>query len=162
MQGEAARRAGNPSGQGEDPSSEGLGGHHLLTQTNPRQPGAVGGKAARRHVVQPDAVLEVAYGGMATVVGLQFQHFPIPVNHSPSPSIPTSSEHTGGDTGAENLALQTEVTGLRELVDLYRERLTDADWRYQELLEQLKTMTKALPAAQDAAPRPNRWWWPFR
>ena len=37
-----------------------------------------------------------------------------------------------------------------------------ADWRYQQLLEQLKTMTKALPAAQDAAPRPNRWWWPFR
>ena len=72
------------------------------------------------------------------------------------------SEHIGGDTGAENLALQTEVKGLRELVDLYRERLTDADWRYQELLEQLKTMTKALPAAQDAAPRPNRWWWPFR
>ena len=75
--------------------------------------------------------------------------------------FPASSEHTGGDTGAENLALQTEVKGLRELVDLYRERLTDADWRYQELLEQLKTMTKALPAAQDAAPRPNRWW-PFR
>ena len=76
--------------------------------------------------------------------------------------LPASSEHTGGDTGAKNLALQTEVKGLRELVDLYRERLTDADWRYQELLEQLKTMTKALPAAQDAAPRPNRWWWPFR
>ena len=66
--------------------------------------------------------------------------------------LPASSEHTGGDTGAENLALQTEVKGLRELVDLYRERLTDADWRYQELLEQFKTMTKALPAAQDAAP----------
>ncbi len=77
--------------------------------------------------------------------------------------LPASSEHTGGDTGAENLVLQTEVKGLRELVDLYRERLTDADWRYQELLEQLKTMTKALPAAQDApAPRPKRWWWPFR
>ena len=76
--------------------------------------------------------------------------------------LSVSSEHTGGDTGAENLALHTEVKGLRELVDLYRERLTDADWRYQELLEQLKTMTKALPAAQDAAPRPNRWWWPFR
>ena len=27
-----------------------------------RQPGAVGGETARRHVVQPDAVLEVAYG----------------------------------------------------------------------------------------------------
>ena len=76
--------------------------------------------------------------------------------------LPESSEHIRDDTGAENLALQTEVKGLRELVDLYRERLTDADWRYQEVLEQLKTMTKALPATQDAAPPPKRWWWPFR
>ena len=75
---------------------------------------------------------------------------------------PESSEHTGGDTGAENLALQAEVQGLRELVALYRERLTDADWRYQEVLEQLKTMTRALPAPQDAAPKAKRWWWPFR
>ena len=77
--------------------------------------------------------------------------------------LPAPSEHTGGDTGAENIALQTEVKGLRELVDLYRERLTDADWRYQEVLEQLKTMTKALPApAEAAAPRPKSRWWPFR
>ena len=76
--------------------------------------------------------------------------------------LPASSEHIGDDTGAENVVLQTEVKGLRELVDLYYERLADADWRYQELLQQLKTMTKALPAAQDAAPRPKRWWWPFR
>ena len=74
--------------------------------------------------------------------------------------FPEASEHTE-DTGAENLALQVEVKGLRELVDLYRERLTDADWRYQELMEQFKTMPKALPTAQDAAPRPKRWWWPF-
>ena len=38
MQGEAARRVGEPSGQGEEPSSEGLGGHHLLAQTEPRGP----------------------------------------------------------------------------------------------------------------------------
>ena len=38
-----------------------------------------------------------------------------------------ASEHTGDDTAAENLALQAEVKGLRELVDLYGERLTDAD-----------------------------------
>ena len=76
--------------------------------------------------------------------------------------FPEAIAHTGDNTGAENLALQTEVKGLRDLVNLYRERLTEADWRYQELLEQLKTMTKALPAAQDAAPRPKRWWWPFR
>ena len=76
--------------------------------------------------------------------------------------VPVSSEHTGRDTGAENLALQAEVKGLRELVDLYRERLTEADWRYQELLGQLKTMTTALPAAEDTDPRAKRWWWPFR
>ena len=44
--------------------------HHL-----DRQPGAVGGEARRRHVVQPDAVLEVAYGvldlGVAAMIGLQ-------------------------------------------------------------------------------------------
>ena len=54
------------------------------------------------------------------------------------------------------------MKGLRELVDLYRERLTDADWGYQELLEQLKTMTNTLPAAQGAEYRAKRWWWPFR
>ena len=38
MQGEAARRAGEPSGQGEEASSEGLGGYQLLTQTDARGP----------------------------------------------------------------------------------------------------------------------------
>ena len=76
--------------------------------------------------------------------------------------FPAASEHTGDNTEAENLALQAEVKGLRELVDLYRERLTDSDWRYQELLEQVKTMTKALPMAPEEPPRPKRWWWPFR
>ena len=47
-------------------------------------------------------------------------------------------------------------------MDLYRERLTDADWRYQELLEQLKTITRALPTAEAATPQAKRWWWPFR
>ena len=47
------------------------------------------------------------------------------------------------------------MNGLREMVDLYRERLTDADWRYQELMEQFKTMTKALPMAPEEPPRPE-------
>ena len=60
MQSEAARRAGEPSGEGEDASSEGLGGHQLLAQTDARGPasqvvgddlhrqlGSVGGEAAR-------------------------------------------------------------------------------------------------------------------
>ena len=90
MQSEAARRAGDPSHQSEDPPPEGLGGHDLLTQADAgcpagqvmrhhldRQPGTVGGEAPLRHVVQPDAVLEVAYGvldlGVAAMIGLQFQ-----------------------------------------------------------------------------------------
>ena len=60
----------------------------VITVRSPRpiravQPGAVGGEAPRRHVVQPDAVLEVAYGvldlGVAVMIGLQFQRLPIAV-----------------------------------------------------------------------------------
>ena len=51
--------------------------HHLY-----RQPGGVGGETARRHVVQPHAVLQVSNGvldlGMAAVVGLQPPGFPRP------------------------------------------------------------------------------------
>ena len=85
--GEQACRAGEPSGQGEEPSPEGLGGHDLLTQADAgcpagqvvrhhlyRQPGGVGGEAARGEMVQPDAVLEVAYRildlGVAAVAGV--------------------------------------------------------------------------------------------
>ena len=55
----------------------------VITVRSPRpiravQPGAVGGEARRRHVVQPDAVLEVAYGvldlGVAAMIGLQFSN----------------------------------------------------------------------------------------
>ena len=38
MQSEAARRAGEPSGEGAEASSEGLGGYQLLTQTDARGP----------------------------------------------------------------------------------------------------------------------------
>ena len=96
MQGQPACRAGEPSGQGEEPPPEGLGGGYPLSQTDPRrpagqvvghrldgQPGAVGGEAARGEMVQPDAVLEVAYGildlGVAAMVSLQFEHLPVPV-----------------------------------------------------------------------------------
>ena len=47
MQGEAARRAGEPSGDREEASSEGLGGYDLLTQTEPRCPA---GQVMRHHL----------------------------------------------------------------------------------------------------------------
>ena len=47
------------------------------------QPGAVGGEAARGEMIEADAVLEVSDGildlGVAAMVGLQFQGFPVPV-----------------------------------------------------------------------------------
>ena len=96
MQSEVARRAGEPSGEGEEAPPEGLDGHDLPTQADPRRPAAqvvghhlyrqpspVGGETAGRHVVQPDAVLEVAYCvldlGVAAMVGFQFQGFSVPV-----------------------------------------------------------------------------------
>ena len=47
MQGQSACRAGDPSGQGKDPSSEGLGGHDLLTQADARCPA---GQVVRHHL----------------------------------------------------------------------------------------------------------------
>ena len=96
MQSELARRAGEASGEGEEPPPEGLGGHHLLAQTDAHrpasqvmrhhldgQPGAVGGEAPRGEMVQPHAVLEVSDGildlGVAPMVGLQCQGVPLPV-----------------------------------------------------------------------------------
>ena len=38
MQGQPACRAGEPSGQGEEPPPEGLGGGYPLSQTDPRRP----------------------------------------------------------------------------------------------------------------------------
>ena len=71
MQGEAARRAGEPSGDREEASSEGLGGYDLLTQTEPRgpagqvmrhhldrQPGGVGGETARLRDLRSLGILE--------------------------------------------------------------------------------------------------------
>ena len=65
MQGQPACGAGEPSDQGEEASPQGLGGHQLLAQADARgpagqvvghrlyrQPGAVGGEAARGEMVQ--------------------------------------------------------------------------------------------------------------
>ena len=93
MQGQPACRAGEAAGQGEEPPPEGLGGDYPLSQTEPRrptgevmchhldgQPGGVGGDAPRGEMVQPDAILEVAYRilnlGVAAMIGLEIQGLP--------------------------------------------------------------------------------------
>ena len=85
------------------------------------------------------------------------------INDTKSGNVPETSEHTEHTAEAEVRVLQTKVDGLEDLVALYRERLADADWRYQEILQQLKgaLWTAALPAAQREPPRQRRWWWPF-
>ena len=90
MQSEAARRAGDPSHQSEDPPPEGpylvitVRSHRPPRRSGPGyapSPGPParrrGGEAPRRHVVQPDRTC-VAYGvldrcGVAAMIGLQFQ-----------------------------------------------------------------------------------------
>ena len=47
MQGQSACRAGDPSGQGKDPSSEGLGGHDPFTQADA---GCPAGQVVRHHL----------------------------------------------------------------------------------------------------------------
>ena len=80
---------------------------------------------------------------------------------------PNSIDH---EDGHELTALRTEVRNLRELAEYRGQLLKDAEWRYQELLQQLKlsqetsaTLARALPAPTDEAisrPRRRRWW-PF-
>ena len=95
MQGQPACRAGEPSGQGEEPPPEGLGGGYPLSQTDPRRPaGQVvpsSGRPARRRWRRSGPrgdgsarrLLEVAYGildlGVAAMVSLQFEQLPVPV-----------------------------------------------------------------------------------
>ena len=63
--------------------------------------------------------------------------------------------------------LRTEVQSLRELADYRGELLKEAEWRYHELLGQLKqaqetsaTLARALPNTSPDSDR--RWrWWPF-
>ena len=78
------------------------------------------------------------------------------------------SEHSDDH---ELAALRTEVRNLNDLAEYRGELLKDAEWRYQELLQQLKLsqetsamLARALPAAPDSAEsRPSRHhrWWPF-
>ena len=74
------------------------------------------------------------------------------------------------------VVLMQQVKGLEELVTYQREQLKDADWRYQQLMEQLsasqknvEALTRALPAPPPDTETPKSrdevkrsWWRPFR
>lgn len=64
---------------------------------------------------------------------------------------------------SENRELRTENQALRELADYHRKALDDAEWRYRELLERLKSSQDATAALTRMLPEspPRRWWWPW-
>ena len=116
VQSQAAGLAGEPSGEGEEASSQGLGGYDLLTQPDAhgpagqvmrhhlhRQPGAVGGEAARGEMIQPHAVLEVSDGvldlGVAAVVGFQCQGVPVPVGDAAVIAVAGEEGQLGTECG---------------------------------------------------------------
>ena len=84
---------------------------------------------------------------------------------SPAPSAPP----TDVSAEVELAALRERVKGLEQLAEYNRQQLVDADWRYQQLLEQLTSsqrisegLTRSLPAAAlTDEPSPRRRWWPF-
>ena len=84
---------------------------------------------------------------------------------SPAPSAPP----TDVSAEVELAALRERVKGLEQLAEYNRQQLVDADWRYQQLLEQLTSsqrisegLTRSLPAAAlTDEPSQRRRWWPF-
>ena len=87
--------------------------------------------------------------------------------------------NTNGDTGGDTVGhrihpndeeltrLRMQVQSLQELADYRAELLKESEWRYHELLEQLKraqetsaTLARALPSS-DWGPSRRRRWWPF-
>ena len=127
----------------QEASPEGLGGHHLLTQTDAGrpasevvgqhldgQPRSIGGEAPRGEMVEPDTVLEVANGildlDVAAVVGLQFQGLPVPVGDEAVVAVAGEEGQLGTGRGLHppddephrggvGLALEGDVGGFRHI-----------------------------------------------
>ena len=140
VQGEAARLAGDASGQGEEASPEGLGGCYRFAQTDARcpagqvmgdglhgQPGTVGGEASREEMVEPHAVLQVADGildlGVAAMVGLEVQRVTLAVGDEGVIAVAGKQGKLGAGRGLEpadnephrgrvGLALEGDIRGL--------------------------------------------------
>ena len=86
-----------------------------------------------------------------------------------------SSDAPGGqpvDAGpspeAELAAVREQVRALQELADYRGKLLDEAEWRYRELLEELRRsqamlegLTRALPPGGTEESPPGRRWWPF-
>ena len=92
---------------------------------------------------------------------------------SPRGSSSTPDDQPGDVSAELELAtLRERVQLLEQLMENQRQQLVDADWRYQQLLEQLSasqrisenlTRSLSLPAPEvvDDKPAQHRRWWPF-
>ena len=88
------------------------------------------------------------------------------------PAMHPVANSASGDAGpspeAELAAAREQVRALQELADYRGKLLDEAEWRYRELLEELRRsqamlegLTRALPpGGTEESPRGRRWW-PF-
>ena len=67
--------------------------------------------------------------------------------------------HEGAD-GNQVAILQVQLDNALTLADYRAELLKESEARFHELLQQMNTLTRALPAPP--ADRPRRSWWPWR
>ena len=64
----------------------------------------------------------------------------------------------------ELIALRVQVKGLQELSDFRAEQLKESEFRFQQILQQLELLTRALPApppAGNAVAKTSWRWWPW-
>ena len=71
--------------------------------------------------------------------------------------------HPGNQPGTDDTqvaVLQVQLDNALALADYRAELLRESETRFHELLQQMNTLTRALPAP--VAERPRRSWWPWR
>ena len=130
MQDEAAGRAGEASGEGEEPSAQGLGGGGSFFQSDAGgpagqvvgqhlydQPGGVGCEAARGQMVQSHTVLQVADGvfylGVPAVVSFQFQGVALSVRDEGVIAVVGKQGQLGAGRGPDPSDYEAHRRGVR-------------------------------------------------
>ena len=100
------------------------------------------------------------------------------VSDEPLPEVSKEASHENSKI-AEDATQRERMKGLEELVSYYKQQLSDSEWRYQQLLENLSSSQRTVEAFARALPEPQatatqgaqeeseqgkqvRRWWPFR
>ena len=74
-----------------------------------------------------------------------------------SPGIQHDIQHPTGDT--QVVVMQVKLDNALALAEYRAELLRESETRFHELLQQMNSLTRALPAP---AEKPRRSWWPWR